>query len=173
MVIDFIIILIFTFFVIIGFRRGFWLSLIHFSATIVSLWIANQFYKSIVERLIVFIPYPKTAAFSTKFAFHFNHLQFRFEAIVAFLLIALLCKFILYLIIVTFDKIVAYQNIHIFSRAMGMVVGVLMAILLLNFTLYLLALYPNEALQHQLKISIVSHSLIYHIPYLSAFTINL
>ncbi|MEJ3681786.1 CvpA family protein, partial [Staphylococcus aureus] len=36
-----------------------------------------------------------------------------------------------------------------------------------------LALYPNEALQHQLKISIVSHSLIFHIPYLSAFTINL
>ncbi|MDQ7108465.1 CvpA family protein, partial [Staphylococcus aureus] len=27
--------------------------------------------------------------------------------------------------------------------------------------------------QHQLKISIVSHSLIFHIPYLSAFTINL
>ncbi len=127
MVIDFIIIIFFVYFVIVGFRRGFWLSMIHLSATIVSLWIASQFYKSIVERLIVFIPYPKTTAFNTTFAFHFNHLQNRFEAIVAFLMI----------------------------------------------TLYLLALYPNEALQHQLKISIVSHSLIFHIPYLSAFTINL
>ncbi|HDC6157405.1 TPA: CvpA family protein [Staphylococcus aureus] len=173
MVIDFIIIIFFVYFVIVGFRRGFWLSMIHLSATIVSLWIASQFYKSIVERLIVFIPYPKTTAFNTTFAFHFNHLQNRFEAIVAFLMITLFCKFILYLIIVTFDKIIAYQNIHIFSRAMGMIVGVFMTIIVLNFTLYLLALYPNEALQHQLKISIVSHSLIFHILYLSAFTINL
>ncbi|HDI6918512.1 TPA: CvpA family protein, partial [Staphylococcus aureus] len=119
MVIDFIIIIFFVYFVIVGFRRGFWLSMIHLSATIVSLWIASQFYKSIVERLIVFIPYPKTTAFNTTFAFHFNHLQNRFEAIVAFLMITLFCKFILYLIIVTFDKIIAYQNIHIFSRAMG------------------------------------------------------
>lgn len=138
MVIDFIIIIFFVYFVIVGFRRGFWLSMIHLSATIVSLWIASQFYKSIVERLIVFIPYPKTTAFNTTFAFHFNHLQNRFEAIVAFLMITLFCKFILYLIIVTFDKIIAYQNIHIFSRAMGMIVGVFMTIIVLHFTLYLL-----------------------------------
>ncbi|MDT4058712.1 CvpA family protein, partial [Staphylococcus aureus] len=93
MVIDFIIIIFFVYFVIVGFRRGFWLSMIHLSATIVSLWIASQFYKSIVERLIVFIPYPKTTAFNTTFAFHFNHLQNRFEAIVAFLMITLFCKF--------------------------------------------------------------------------------
>ncbi|MFH7205153.1 CvpA family protein, partial [Staphylococcus aureus] len=49
MVIDFIIIIFFVYFVIVGFRRGFWLSMIHLSATIVSLWIASQFYKSIVK----------------------------------------------------------------------------------------------------------------------------
>ena len=73
------------YFVIVGFRRGFWLSMIHLSATdCIILRIISQFYKSIVERLIVFIPYPKTTAFNTTFAFHFNHLQNRFEAIVAF-----------------------------------------------------------------------------------------
>ncbi|MGT0202178.1 hypothetical protein ACVNPX_04205 [Staphylococcus aureus] len=48
-------------------------------------------------------------------------------------MITLFCKFILYLIIVTFDKIIAYQNIHIFSRAMGMIVGVFMTIIVLHF----------------------------------------
>ncbi|MGT0202179.1 CvpA family protein [Staphylococcus aureus] len=45
MVIDFIIIIFFVYFVIVGFRRGFWLSMIHLSATIVSLWIAVNFTK--------------------------------------------------------------------------------------------------------------------------------
>lgn len=84
MVIDFIIIIFLCVFCHRWIQTRFWLSMIHLSATIVSLWIASQFYKSIVERLIVFIPYPKTTAFNTTFAFHFNHLQNRFEAIVAF-----------------------------------------------------------------------------------------
>ncbi len=122
MVIDFIIIIFFVYFVIVGFRRGFWLSMRHLNndCIIVDCQSILQIYCK--QQLIVFIPYPKTTAFNTTFAFHFNHLQNRFEAIVAFLMITLFCKFILYLIIVTFDKIIAYQNIHIFSRAMGMIV---------------------------------------------------
>ncbi len=87
-------------------------------------------------------------------------------------MITLFCKFILYLIIVTFDKIIAYQNIHIFSRN-GYDSWCVYDDNCLTLYVISIGIYPNEALQHQLKISIVSHSLIFHIPYLSAFTINL
>ncbi|PNZ13698.1 CvpA family protein [Staphylococcus simiae] len=173
MIIDLFIIIIFIYCCVVGFRRGCWLSVMHFGATLFSIFVASKFYQPILERLVVFIPYPKTTAFDTSFAYHFSHLQHRFEAIIAILILVILSKFILYLIIVSFDKIVAYQKIHIFSRALGMIIGVIVAVVMLHFILYVLALYPNDWIQQQLSTSIASKSLIFDVPRLSTFTLNL
>lgn len=173
MVIDTLIIVVFIYFLIVGFRRGCWLSIIHLLSSVFSLWVASQFYQLIVDRLIVFLPYPKTKAFDTTFTFQFTQLQHRFETIIAFIFIAVLCKLILYLIINTFDKIVTYHKVHIFSRALGMIVSIVMAVIVIHFCLYVIALYPNDTLQQQLRASILSHQFIYGIPYLSQLTLNL
>ena len=92
MLIDFIVLIIFGYFMMIGFRRGFWLSTLHSTSTIVSLWIASQFYVAIAQRLIVFLPFPKTVAYDTNYAIQYDYLQLRFEKIIGFLVIAIICK---------------------------------------------------------------------------------
>lgn len=98
------------------------------------------------------LPFPKTVAFDTQYAIHFNHLQYRFESIIAFIVIAISCKLILYLIIVTFDNIVAYQPLNIISRVLGIVLSLLMGVIIIQILTYLIALYPNAMLQGQLDI---------------------
>lgn len=99
MTIDLVMILIILMYMIIGFRRGLWLNSLHLSSTLVSLFIAHRFYQYISKQMIVFIPFPKTVAFDTHFAFQYHDVQQRFDTIVAFLCIALLvsCFYILLL----------------------------------------------------------------------------
>ena len=47
MLIDIVVLLIICYFIVIGFRRGIWLSILHFASSIVSLYIASQHYQSI------------------------------------------------------------------------------------------------------------------------------
>ena len=75
----------------------------------------------------------------------------RFDTIIAFLLIASLCKLILYLIIITFDNIVTYRMINQISRLFGSLISVVMAVVAIQLSIYVLALYPIEWLQHNLQ----------------------
>ena len=58
-------------------------------------------------------------------SFQYHDVQQRFDTIVAFLCIAFISKLLLYLIIVTFDNIVSYHNIHVTSRILGSLLVVL------------------------------------------------
>ena len=157
----------------IGFRRGFWLSTLHSTSTIVSLWIASQFYVAIAQRLIVFLPFPKTVAYDTNYAIQYDYLQLRFEKIIGFLVIVIICKLILYLVIVSFDNIVAYKKIHLVSRISSVVLSIIAVFIYLQIGLYLLSLYPHSFIQYQLSQSLVSRVVIEQIPYLSQFILNL
>ena len=59
MLIDIVVLLIICYFIVIGFRRGIWLSILHFASSTVSLYIASQHYQSIAQRLVVFVPFRK------------------------------------------------------------------------------------------------------------------
>ncbi|PNZ31478.1 Colicin V production protein [Staphylococcus petrasii] len=173
MLIDVIVVLIIFYYIVMGFRRGIWLSSLHLLATIVSLIIAHHFYRSIAKQLIVFIPFPKTIAYDTAYAFHFNELQQRFDTIFAFILIMFISKLLLYLIIVTFDNIVTYQNIALISRILGCVISPVLAIILLQLALYIVALYPVDWLQQSLSHSIIGSGILFHTPWLSSYILNL
>ncbi len=173
MIFDFIVIIIIAYFMVIGFRRGIWLSTLHFISSIVSLCIAYQFYQPIAKRLIVFLPFPKTVAYDTEYAIHFNSLQQRFENIVAFIILVILVKLILYLIIVTFDKIVAYKKLHLVSRIMGVILGILMSLIVIQIGLYLISLYPDTFIQNQISQSLLCKRWILNMPFVSHFILNL
>ncbi|MCJ1656592.1 CvpA family protein [Staphylococcus sp. NRL 16/872] len=173
MLIDVIVVLIIIYYIVMGFRRGIWLSSLHLLASIVSLIIAHQFYRSIAKQLIVFLPFPKTIAYDTSFAFHFNDLQQRFDTIFAFILIMFTSKLLLYLIIVTFDNIVTYQNIALISRVLGCMLSPVLAIILLQIALYIVALYPVDWLQQSLSHSILGSGILFHTPWLSSYILNL
>ena len=173
MLLDIVILIILLYFAIVGFRRGLWLTSLHFISSIVSLWIAMQFYRDIAKRLIVFLPFPKTVAYDTQYAISFAHLQYRFESIVAFILIALCSKLILYLIIVTFDNIVAYQPLNIISRILGIILSLIMGIIFIQIMMYILALYPNVMIQNSLGHSLLAKHILLHTPYVSQLILNL
>lgn len=173
MIIDFTIAIIIVYGLIIGYRREVWLNSLHLFSTIVSLNIAHQFYQRISSQLIVFIPFPKTIAYDMKYAFHFNDLQQRFDTIIAFLLIASLCKLILYLIIITFDNIVTYRMINQISRLFGSLISVVMAVVAIQLSIYVLALYPIEWLQHNLQHAYIGKLILFHTPFFSSYILNL
>ncbi|MEQ5997200.1 CvpA family protein [Staphylococcus saccharolyticus] len=173
MLIDFIVLIIFGYFMMIGFRRGFWLSTLHSTSTIVSLWIASQFYVAIAQRLIVFLPFPKTVAYDTNYAIQYDYLQLRFEKIIGFVVIAIICKLILYLVIVSFDNTVAYKKIHLVSRIGGVILGLVIAVVIIQIGLYALSLYPHTFIQNQFMQSFISKRIIIGTPIISHFILNL
>lgn len=149
------------------------MSTLHFISSMVSLWIGLQFYKPIAQRLIVFLPFPKTVAYDTTYAIHYTQLQQRFENIVAFVILAILSKLILYLIIVSFDNIIAYKKQHLASRIIGVILGVMMSLIVVQIGLYLASLYPDTLIQSQLAQSLISKRLILNLPYISHIILNL
>ncbi|WP_180537807.1 CvpA family protein [Staphylococcus haemolyticus] len=173
MIIDLTIIIIIVYSLIMGYRRGIWLNSLHLFSTIVSFIIAHQFYQRISQQLIVFLPFPKTIAYDMAYAFHFNDLQQRFDKVMAFLLIASICKLILYLIITTFDNIVTYRMINQMSRRFGSLISVVMAVVILQLFIYVLALYPIEWIQHSLQHAYIGKLILFHTPFFSSYILNL
>ena len=165
MLIDIVVLLIICYFIVIGFRRGIWLSILHFASSIVSL--------SIAQRLVVFVPFPKTVAFDMVYTIPYDHLQYRFEKVIAFIIIFGMCKLILYLVVVTFDNIITYKKIHLVSRISSVVLSIIAVFIYLQIGLYLLSLYPHSFIQYQLSQSLLSRVVIEQIPYLSQFILNL
>ena len=106
------------------------------------------------------------------YAFHFNDLQQRFDKVMAFLLIASICKLILYLIIITFDNIVTYRMINQMSRRFGSLISVVMAVVILQLFIYVLALYPIEWIQHSLT-CVHRKLILFHTPFFSSYILNL
>ena len=154
MLIDIVVLLIICYFIVIGFRRGIWLSILHFASSIVSLYIASQHYQSIAQRLVVFVPFPKTVAFDMVYTIPYDHLQYRFEKVIAFI-------------------IITYKKIHLVSRISSVVLSIIAVFIYLQIGLYLLSLYPHSFIQYQLSQSLLSRVVIEQIPYLSQFILNL
>ena len=102
----------------------------------------------------------------------YDHLQYRFEKVIAFIIIFGMCKLILYLVVVTFDNIITYKDT--FSKSdIECRFEYHSGFIYLQIGLYLLSLYPHSFIQYQLSQSLLSRVVIEQIPYLSQFILNL
>ncbi|WP_432717754.1 CvpA family protein [Staphylococcus equorum] len=173
MIFDILIVIVFIYIGMIGFRRGVWFSALHLSATLFSLWVAQRFYLQISQRLELFIPFPKTQAYDLNYAFQFDNLQQRFDHIIAFLIVATITKIICYGVIVVFDKVIQYRGLNLISRFIGMLMGIISSIIICTTLLYSAALYPLEFIQQQLSSSIIAEYMLLHTPYVSTFVLNI
>ncbi|MFQ3726433.1 CvpA family protein [Staphylococcus equorum] len=173
MIFDILIVIVFIYIGMIGFRRGVWFSALHLGATLFSLWVAQRFYLQISQRLELFIPFPKTQAYDLNYAFQFDNLQQRFDHIIAFLIVATITKIICYGVIVVFDKVIQYQGLNLISRFIGMLMGIISSIIICTTLLYSAALYPLEFIQQQLSSSIIAEYMLLHTPYVSTFVLNI
>ncbi|MFP5162668.1 CvpA family protein [Staphylococcus equorum] len=173
MIFDILIVIVFIYIGMIGFRRGVWFSALHLGATLFSLWVAQRFYLQISQRLELFIPFPKTQAYDLNYAFQFDNLQQRFDHIIAFLIVATITKIICYGVIVVFDKVIQYRGLNLINRFIGMLMGIISSIIICTTLLYSAALYPLEFIQQQLSSSIIAEYMLLHTPYVSTFVLNI
>ena len=173
MILDIITLLVALLFIAIGLRRGVWLSALHFTSNIFSLWIAALFYRALADRLVLFLPFPKTVAYDMTYYLPFNHVHERFQAMVAFLSIALVTKLLCYVFILMADRLVYLKYMGVLSRTCGALLGIISAMMVLSMLYYTIALYPNEAIQGMLRHSFLSDNLILHTPWLSTFMTQL
>lgn len=173
MIFDILIVIVFIYIGMIGFRRGVWFSALHLGATLFSLWVAQRFYLQISQRLELFIPFPKTQAYDLNYAFQFDNLQQRFDHIIAFLIVVTITKIICYGVIVVFDKVIQYRGLNLISRFIGMLMGIISSIIICTTLLYSAALYPLEFIQQQLSSSIIAEYMLLHTPYVSTFVLNI
>ncbi|WP_234019057.1 CvpA family protein [Staphylococcus simulans] len=164
-----------TFFMIaaMGFRRGFWWSLVHFLCTAASFKTAAALYAPVAKRLELFLPFPKTQAAQTHYFIEYHHIHLRFESIVAFILIFLMSKFILYLIVTAFDKITYVQPLSIMNRSFGVIISFLSSVMIVLLVLYLCSLYPSVLIQQQFAQSVIAQLILFQTPYLSSFVMTL
>ncbi|PHK50621.1 CvpA family protein [Staphylococcus edaphicus] len=173
MILDLLVVIIFLYIGMIGFRRGAWLGALHLGSTIFSVWVAQKFYHQIAQRLELFIPFPKTRAFDLNYAIHFDNIHQRFDHIIAFLIIATLTKIICYGIIVVFDNILKFKRPNFLSRMIGTVMSLVSSIIISATLLYAIALYPLEIVQNQFINGEISEFLILHMPYISTYILNI
>ncbi|AWI44891.1 colicin V production protein CvpA [Staphylococcus nepalensis] len=173
MIIDILVVLLFIYIGMIGFRRGLWLTTLHLGTTMFALWLAQRYYRHVAQRLELFVPYPKTRAYDLDFAFQFANLQQRFEHVVAFVIIATLTKAICYGVVVLFDNIVQQSWPNMISRVSGMVLSLISSSIISAILLYGIAIYPNGLIQQQLSHSIITEYILLHIPFISTFITQL
>jgi len=173
MILDLLIVIMFLYLGMIGFRRGAWLSALHLSATLFSIWVAFKLYLEISQRLVLFVPFPKTHAYDLNYAIHFDNIQQRFDHIIAFLIIAIITKLICYGVIVIFDNIIKANGPKTISRLSGVIMSVVSSTIICATLLYAVALYPHEIVQQQLADGRIAANLLLHVPYISTFILQL
>ncbi|WP_436938394.1 CvpA family protein [Staphylococcus xylosus] len=173
MIIDLIIVIIFLYIGMIGFRRGAWLSSLHLCSTLFSLWVAHRLHSQISQRLELFVPFPKTHAYDLNYAFQFDNLQQRFDYIVAFLIIATITKLLCYGIIVLFDNVITSRKPNLISRALGVIMSVISSTIICAILFYMISIYPLEFIQQQLMKGHLAEYLIIHAPFISTYVLNI
>ncbi|MGY0413653.1 CvpA family protein [Staphylococcus sp. mip270_02] len=173
MIIDLIIVIIFLYIGMIGFRRGTWLSTLHLGSTLFSLWVAHRLYSQISQRLELFVPFPKTRAYDLNYAFQFDNLQQRFDHIVAFLIIATVTKILCYGIVVLFDNVITSRQPNLISRGLGVIMSVISSTIICATLFYMISIYPLEFIQQQLMEGHLAEYFVIHVPFISTYVLNI
>ncbi|RNM46753.1 CvpA family protein, partial [Staphylococcus aureus] len=69
--------------------------------------------------------------------------------------------------------IVTYRMINQISRLFGSLISVVMAVVAIQLSIYVLALYPIEWLQHNLQHAYIGKLILFHTPFFSSYILNL
>lgn len=158
---------------ILGFHKGIWLSLLHLIGTLFSIIIAHQLYLPLSQYLSLFIPFPKTVAFETDYAIAFEDPEQAFIRLVSFIIVLLMTHLCVSLVWRSVSPLLKDSNHSIVSRWLGVVCSGVMGAIVLHFLFHTFALYPNTLLQSGLKASSFGQWFILHVPVLSDLTLNL
>ncbi|CAD2075259.1 CvpA family protein [Phocicoccus pinnipedialis] len=151
---------------IVGFRRGGLLSIIHLFGTISAIIIARINYKALGNRLDLIMPYPSSAIeMDSAILKQIANLEEAYYYMAAFFFIFVIAKLVIQLFISTFDYLQQVQFHFIASSVAGVIFGLIEMIFVLVVVLAFAATIPMDALQNAINGSglakfILNHTLI-------------
>ncbi|MFC3418338.1 CvpA family protein [Salinicoccus hispanicus] len=133
---------------VIGYRRGIILQLLHLIGTISAIIISAMNYERLASRLDMVLPYPSTAqTISSSLLPEIDNAEFGFYKMAAFFMIFVVAKIVIQLIVSAFDYL---QQVNAFGRTgdiLGTALGLIEMIYLLVVILVMATLIPLDIVQ--------------------------
>ncbi|GAB3060683.1 CvpA family protein [Salinicoccus sesuvii] len=133
---------------VIGYRRGIILQLLHLIGTISAIIISAMNYERLAERLDMILPYPSMSqTVSSSLLPEIADAEFGFYRMGAFFMIFVVAKIVIQLIVSAFDYL---QQVNAFGRTgdvIGTVLGLIEMVYLLVVILVMASLVPLDFLQ--------------------------
>ena len=156
----------------IGYRRGLVLQVYYFLVTVISAFVASQFYKSLGDQLHLLVPYANPQEGQSTFFFpsgQLFQLDKVFYAGIAYLLVFGICysigRFIgLFLHLIPTKKL----DVKWFRIGAG-ILSLLVTLFVLQMALTILATVPMAAVQNPLEKSVVAKYIIQSVPLTTNF----
>ncbi|SET43814.1 Uncharacterized membrane protein, required for colicin V production [Oceanobacillus limi] len=166
--IDFIIILLLLFGLLIGLKRGLILQAVHLVGYIVSFIVAATYYDDLASKLALWVPYPELTDDNLWAEFiQALPLENAFYNAISFAIIFFVVKIVLQVIASMLDFVASLPILNSINKILGSMLGFLEIYLLLFIVLYILALTPLTELQEWITDSSVAMYIVENTPYLS------
>src|SRR5699024_2840271 len=134
---------------VIGYRRGVILQLLHLVGTISAIIISAMNYETLSARFDMVMPYPSTAqSVNNPLLPDLANAEYAFYDMTAFFIIFVVSKILIQLIVSAFDYL---QQISVFGKVgeiAGLVLGLVEMIYILTVIIFMLAIIPLEFIQN-------------------------
>ncbi|SFK93175.1 Uncharacterized membrane protein, required for colicin V production [Salinicoccus halodurans] len=134
---------------VIGYRRGVILQLLHLVGTISAIIISAMNYDTLSSKFDMIMPYPSTAqAVHNPLLPDLANTEYAFYDMTAFFIIFVITKILIQVIVSAFDYL---QQINVFGVAgeiAGLILGLIEMIYVLTVIIFMLAIIPLEFIQN-------------------------
>lgn len=151
---------------VIGYRRGFVLQLLHLVGTISAIIISAMNYETLSARFEMIMPYPSTAqSVNNPLLPDLANAEYAFYDMIAFFIIFAVSKILIQLIVSAFDYLQQISVFGIAGEIAGLLLGLIEMIYILTVIIFVLAVIPLEFIQNAidesgLAIFIMEHTFI-------------
>lgn len=139
---------------VVGYRRGAVLQLLHLIGTISALVIASLNYEALGSRFYLVMPYPSTAQTNPNSVLSgIDSLEYAYYYMFAFFIIFVISKIVIQIIVSGFDYLQQVTSSGLFSSIAGTVLGLIETVYVLVVLLFFAATIPFYPIQEGLAAS--------------------
>ncbi len=130
---------------VIGYRRGVILQLLHLVGTISAIVISAMNYKTLSAKFDMVMPYPSTAqSVNNPVLPDLGNAEYAFYDMVAFFIIFVIAKILTQLIVSAFDYLQQLSVFGVGGEIAGSIIGLIEMVYILTVLIFMLAVVPLE-----------------------------
>lgn len=139
---------------IVGYRRGAVLQLLHLIGTISALIIASLNYEALGSKFYLVMPYPSSAQVNPNSVLsQVSNLEYAYYYMFAFFIIFIISKIVIQIIVSSFDYLQQVTSAGLFSSIAGTILGLIEVVYILVVIIFFAATIPFYPIQEGLASS--------------------